>query len=683
MRAGFDNIYSILNAMCGIAKFAVAFVMVGATCCLAATPDDIDFRARLISATPTYHMGEALEVEVSYASQSEKKFHGSFCGLRPQFTAVRPQITPTDGVLDLRALRRGRVFAGNNLCAVGYLGILPNRQQLDLSEWYRFQKPGHYSVTFTSTEVSRVKSAGEGGGFGQLTLESNPVDFDILPADPAWVATEISDIEQELNAATNDGQRGVAVHRLALLDTPTSVQALVRLYLASGETGESWIYDSALHDSSQIDVIIPLLRAALSDPTIETPADLPQWLADLQTRRQLGIIPPYPNDDAGQQKAKEEWKARSGVRENYFSQDNALLAASIGQRSGSRKAAATYQVWLDSTQINATTPQSRETLMRLQSDVLAMVNDLDRDRQVQFLVSAWKTMPHEQLLPLVRQLALESLNHPPGYGTHDAIRLWCEDLPADCSAAIIRNITETNAKMDRNIVLMMPESEHSELDTMLEAQLKGPLTYSNWNQLQSAAAIALRAGSRSLVPAVEALLDQSAGILGCGENIQGDLIGYLFRVAPKDAEKRLAAALESTNKSCGVQMLRTLHSDRPSDDIIPIATKALNSPNLVTATWTALYLEDHGDASAKDALWRRLEALWAAWSGKPSQSTDQALGSATGPDAEAANLEQALASALAHGTNWELTTGEISRLHDGCHTQMCRDIADGKGSVNF
>src|SRR5690348_1767599 len=237
--------------MHGIAKFAIVFVLVRAACCLAADTDDIEFQAHLINTTQTYHMGEPIEIEISYSSQSEKKYHGSFCGPQPEFTAITPQITPTDGVLDLRNLRRDRGFGGEALCGIGYVWPQPTPRQLDLSEWYRFQKPGHYSVTFTSTEVSQVKTAAEGGGFEHLTLESNPVDFDILPTDPAWVAAEISNIDQQLDTATNEGQRGVALRRLALLDTPTSVQILVRLYLASGKTGDSWIYNSALHDSSQ------------------------------------------------------------------------------------------------------------------------------------------------------------------------------------------------------------------------------------------------------------------------------------------------------------------------------------------------------------------------------------------------------------------------------------------------
>lgn len=667
-----------------IIQFAVVLVLLlAAQAVQGANPDDIEFRARLTKATPTYHMGEPIEVEMSYSSQSEKKYHGSFFGPAPEFAAVKLQITPTDGVLDLAELRRYRGFAGDVLGSEVYVGAQPNTQQLDLSEWYRFQKPGHYWVTFASTEVSRVKSAEEGGGFEHLTLESNPVEFDILPADPAWVAAQMSSIAQELNTATDPGQRGEAVRRLGLLDTPESVQALVRLCVASAKAGESWIYDSPLRDSSQADVIIPLLLATLSDPTIETPEDLPGLLADLQTRKQLGIRAAYPNDQAGQQKAKDDWEARSKVRDNYLAQDNALLAASIARRSGAERAAAIYQVWFDFTQLNAATAQAPETLARLQSNVLAVANDLDRDRQVQFLILAWKTMPHEQLLPMVRQLAVDSLNRPPGYDNHDAIRLWCEGSPADCNAAILQNVIDTNAKTDRNIILMMPEGEHPELDELLETQLKGLLIYSNWNQLQRTAAVALRAGSRDLVPAVDAFLDRCGGSSGCPEGVQGDLIGYLFRVAPEDAGKRLAAALQDTNNSSGTQMLRTLHLDRPSDGVIPIAVKALDSANLSTAQWAALYLAEHAPASVEDALWQRLEVLWTAWRGKASELPDHATGLTPESDGQAANLEQALASALAHGTNWKLSTGEVSRLHDGCRTQMCRDIADGKGWSNI
>jgi len=46
-------------------------------------------------------------------------------------------------------------------------------------------------------------------------------------------------------------------------------------------------------------------------------------------------------------------------------------------------------------------------------------------------------------------------------------------------------------------------------------------------------------------------------------------------------------------------------------------------------------------------------------------------------------LEQALVSALVRGANWKLTPGEQERLQEGCLTEKCRDIADGKMSLGF
>jgi hypothetical protein len=646
-------------------------------------PDDVEFRVRLVKDTRVYHMGESIELEISYSSQIEKKYYGSFSGPTPESIAVTPHVTPSDGVLDLRELRRDRGMAGSFLGSAGYVGPQPNTQQLNLCQWYRFQKPGHYSVIVTSTEVSRLKSTEEGGGREPLTLVSSPVDLDILPADPAWVTGELSNIEQALNTARNAGERVLALQRLALLDTPASVQRLVQLYLVNSIGGEDWILDSGLRDSSQIDVIIPLLEAALSDPAANIPTSLPELLAYLQTRRELGVMPAYPSDPAKQQKWTEEWERRSKVRDKYLARAGALLSASIERRSGPQRATATYQAWYYADQMNATKPLAPEERSRLQSNVLAVANDLDHAQQVQFVVLAWQTMAHEQLLPLIRRLAKDSINHPADYDNHEAIQRWCEGWSEECNAAILQGVLESNAKVDKNVVLLMSEAEHPELDKMLETKLEDPAMLYDFFQSQRTAAVILRAGSHNIVSAVDSFLDQVAGKRGCDGETQGDLLGYLFRAAPEDGGNRLSAKLQNKNDSCGSQVLRTLHSVHPSNDLIPIVTKALDSPNFADAQLAALYLGEHGPASTEDALWRRLEALWSLWQGRSSDLPDEMMGVGTDEKAETAMLERALASALSRAKNWKLSPAELDRLHSGCLTQPCRDIAEGKMSLGL
>jgi hypothetical protein len=231
---------------------------------------------------------------------------------------------------------------------------------------------------------------------------------------------------------------------------------------------------------------------------------------------------------------------------------------------------------------------------------------------------------------------------------------------------------------------MMPEAEHPELDEVLETQLKDPAVLRDLVQSQRLAAVALRAGSRNLVSPVDSFLDQYKWGHGCDGETVGNLLGYLLRVAPEDARRRLKAELQKTDGSCGSEVLRILHSFRPSDDVIPVVTDALDSPNFAVAQTAALYLAAHGPASSEDAIWRRLEALWDEWQATPSDLPDEMM--AVVPDkraAQASMLERALASALSHAVNWKLGSAELDRLRSGCLTKTCRDIADGRLSLNL
>src|ERR1700693_5250267 len=145
--------------------FLVILVGLWATSALSgANPDDIEFKIRFFWGKSFFHIGEPIEIEISYSSQIEKKYLGSWTSPSPGLEGVTPTLTPTDGVLDLRAVRDYMGFAGSILSGTGFLGSQPVIQRLNLGDWYRFQKPGHYAVTVQSGEVSRAKGGEEVGG---------------------------------------------------------------------------------------------------------------------------------------------------------------------------------------------------------------------------------------------------------------------------------------------------------------------------------------------------------------------------------------------------------------------------------------------------------------------------------------------------------------------------------------
>src|SRR5258708_565094 len=119
-------------------------------------PDDLEFGIRFIRNSVTYHVGESIEVEILYSSKAENKYRGSWTGPRPELENIKLRITPVEEVTDLRDLSRG--FAGSILSGMGHVTTEPVTERLDLNDWYCFRKPGHYSLTITSNEVSRVKT---------------------------------------------------------------------------------------------------------------------------------------------------------------------------------------------------------------------------------------------------------------------------------------------------------------------------------------------------------------------------------------------------------------------------------------------------------------------------------------------------------------------------------------------
>jgi hypothetical protein len=668
---------SIIKAMrrTAILSTVIFFGFAGTLWCV--NPDDLKFELRLTSEVRVFHAGESIPLEMAFSSESDKKYYGSFSNPIPEMAGQEPEVTPADGFVHLKDLREG--FAGSILSSDGYLTPKPHTLQLDLSGWFRFTKSGHYLVRMKARNISRIRSTEEGGGREPLTLESNAIEFDIVAEDPAWAATELEKIEEELSArVVNTPEWNAALTRLSRLDTPASVRRLAQMHLSGPESSNRWQVDNGLRYSTQLDVVIPLLVAALADPSAHLPNGIADLLAGLETRKEMGVLPRYTGNAAQEQEFRAKLDERRKVRDRYFQQANDLLLASLEKRPGPQRAEAIFQAWSNAEMLNSSNGVSPETLARLRASVLAFQDDLPPAMQYALAFTGWQTLPHAQLLPLVRKLGKESLN-----GTqvrYDALQRWCEAAPDECSAAIIDLYLEAPPKPYSAIILLLPEAEHAELDDLLARQLHDGAANSPAQESQSVAAMVLRAGSRQLVPKVTEMLDK--GPVGeasfCGA--RADLLGYLFRFTPKQAAKRLNSELQSAKNGCGAELLRMLHNHRYSDDELPAALAALNAPNVTTAGYAALFLQEHGPSSVEEALWRRLELFRSAWHAR-SAEVKAAIGET--PQAEAAKFEQALASALTHARNWKLSPGEIERLRQGCLTDQCRDIADGKMALGL
>jgi hypothetical protein len=514
----------------------------------------------------------------------------------------------------------------------------------------------------------------------------------VVTADPSWSAAEFAEIERVLDHSENQQERNTALHHLAILDTPASVKKLAELYLSPGPEGDpsGYVY-RGLNNSSHVDLMIALLESSLSDPARNPHGVGADLVAEFQVRKELGIPPRYPDNAARIGEWTQKLEERRKVYESYFARANKLLLASLERRTGPERVAAIYEAWNNAERQNAGKPGTPEILARLRADVLASAKELQPGQQIQFLFSEWPIVSHEQLRPVVESLATDRREDAEVWRSQ-AYQFWCQDWPRECSAAIVAGAMRAETKLNRNEVLLLPEAERQELDATLEEQLGNAEPPKDWVGQQRMAALVLRAGSRGLRPAVDAYLDRSRANEGYSCESKADLIGYLFRFAAADAAKRALEEARAEKGNCGTELFRTLHQVRYTDELIPVAVKALDSANLGTAGTAALFLGVHGPASVEENLWRRLVALREAWRERAGELRGVETTIFEGGIREQAAqlerrqtalLEQELASGLVTSANWKLTSEERERLYEGCLTEKCRDIADGKMSLNL
>jgi hypothetical protein len=646
-------------------------------------PDDIEFRIRFVRNCSGYHTGESIDVEISYSSQADKKYHGRWTSSTPMFGSETLQISPMKGVVDVRDFIRG--WAGSSIGTEGYLSAEPHTQRLNLSEWYRFQKPGQYSLSVTSKSVSRVRGAEEGGGEEPLTLDSNALEFDILPADASWSATELAEIERVVDHSEDPQERYPALHRLAILDTPASVRKLTQLYFSRGPQGDpsTFVYQG-LNNSTQTDLVIELLESSLSDAKRNPWGVGADLLAEFRVRKELGAFPRHPDNPEKETEWQQLIEERNRAYEKDFAKANALPLASLERRTGPERTAAIYEAWNNAERENGQKPGVvPEVLSRLRAEVVALALELTPGHRVQILYSLWPILSHGELKPIVLSLA-DLRSKEDSFSLDEGYKFWCEGWPRDCGAVILSDALHPGALTSKNAVFLVAEGEHPELDEILSARLRDPeMLLDSWES-QRTAAVVLRAGSQKLHPAVDELLDKYTARPQYGCLVDAYLTGYLFRVAPADGTKRLSEETQNEKGSCGTELFRTLHQVRYTDELIPLAVKALDSPNLQTAGTAALFLGAHGPVSAEVALWGKLDALRKTWGERAAElraAETRILDS--GVQGQTARLEQELASALMNGVNWKLTSEEKERLREGCLTEKCRDIADGKMSFGL
>jgi hypothetical protein len=634
-------------------------------------PQDISFAVRLAGDRKQFRLGEIIPLEMSFASSRAKAYRmdAATYDRSGRLDIDQFHIDPETGFVD--PMRENLGFMGGGLRIYPELAAKPRLITYEINEWFRFDQPGKYRLYLTSPRVSRIGNKEESAA---ITLTSNAVEFEIIPAEKEWQARELQRVVKLLDApppkeSLPPTERRSACRALRFLGSRAATLELVSRYGApDSECG--FEYSVGLLGSPHREYALEMMEARLAAP--DQPVSV-EWLY-VMTRLSMAsgtdaLGKPTSND--GRQ-WREYWRRYQDLYGRFQEKYAALLAQSIQQKTGRAKAV------------------SVNTLLDLKwdrtklPDVATYFNDLPRQQQLQLLEHRWKQIAGESMLPTLRRLYGRSPDKSEGGNAGEnyevseinalALRRIYELAPEEGRRLILAEMRRPSPRAGRQgsgglALTILPDETLPELDSVfMENFEKG-------ENSETHSALIERYGSPNLFPRVRALLDEQVGKMACFE--QSRLLAYCLRVDPSGTEDLIRRALAARGKDdtrCYTNVFREVGGLRASQELEKLAIEFLGDPDPEVVIDAAVMLGQSGSAGAEEPLWRRFEQWNREWRGRERElkvdfHDDNPIRYQTG-------IEQALRMALGNSPAWLADSKMLERLKRLCLTQNERQQVD-------
>lgn len=294
----------------------------------AQNPPDIHFKLQAVKNPPIYHMGESIDLELSFSTNSGDKYvltntpeerEGS---LIPESFRISPFSGGFDPHDNTPILSQGSV--GSFLSSETLLTAEPVVRHAELNSWFRFTKPGLYRIQAHSERVSSAHAPPLPPGHNSvIPVDSNSVEITILPADPAWTAAEFGAAKEILDSNSTSNEKFAAIRRLCELDTAETASELARLYLSPNFIANRSMLHRCLLESSFHPIIIPILEASLHRRESSPGMDSLWLLAELvlEEEDKAHPLPPSNGGDSASEAAFKNRSARLSTLVKQYTQE--------------------------------------------------------------------------------------------------------------------------------------------------------------------------------------------------------------------------------------------------------------------------------------------------------------------------------------------------------------------------
>jgi hypothetical protein len=626
-------------------------------------PPDVSFTVRFADAKSKFQQGELIRLELAFASSKPDAFSIDSAGYdrsgRLDIDAYL--LDPTDGVTDplkdyfesVDWSMMGGLRGNPTLTAKPYL------IQSELNEWHRFDKPGKFRLYVVSGRLIR------GTNFNwerKLSLTSNLLEFEIVPATPPWATQTVLDAVKVIDGKGDQESRRAACRTLRFLNTQAAARELIQRFGFGDETCE-YQYQFGLYGSPERTFIVSEMERQLDAPDHPITGAFIWTLAfSAWALTNPPPLPPYPVDDEAKQASWQLLRAqRRDAMKSLEDKYEQRLAVAVSRKVGPALAISLTTIFGNAADV----PPTAEVQARLAS----VFFDLPPDRQASLLEYNWQRLASPAMLPVLRKV----YENPPRTDWRDlrslALRRLYELAPDEGRLLILDELRRPQPRVELSVLSMLPDQALPALEqTWAERAVDDGR---NFSERAMQADLLARYGTDAVLPKLRSAFSRSVGQIECP--IQTPILAYFLRTDEPFGVQMLAQAMAAREKNaCFRWQLEALIHQPMSRPVEKVVLARLDDEEVEVAVEAAKTAGKFGSARAEARLWQRLTELQQQWKGREPEFQTR---SGNDPFSEPRRLESALLEALATSPSWLADKESLTRMLALCISR------DGRRSV--
>jgi hypothetical protein len=611
---------------------------------------EVHAQLKLADNKTTFKIGEPIRVVLELTAERDGYLADSTYD-QSESSTDQLTVTPEAGVSHWRRESFGGGYP-RDYFTIEKLSATPIKIQFELNDSIRFERPGRYTVRYTTRRARPSSSAHD--YLPPIPLTTNEVSFDVQAMSDAEEEQEVKRIAGLIDGAHDWQTQSKFARELAFLTGDSATREKVRRFFsAQGTVPGNYFGEihSGLYIARNRALVLQLLEKAMRDPSTQVESSLLSTLTSLRfLEENLGLGKPVtistfgPNADP----------RVVAIEESYIRE----LAAGLGKRAGKAQTVTAMTVLTHLPK----DPKAAEPLLAESKQILLeQFESLSVFGHEYLLEQYWNVLRDPSLIPVLKKLlaSTDSMSK----GIHKTVLKRLIDLsPDEARPYVIAEINDPMSMVDPEILGSLPDKTLPEVDQPLLSQLrtmaKGDMRMEL--EFKQKTALAVRYATSSIYPDLMATYTENLKHLTISS--RAALLAYLAKQNEREALPLIEQQLEELPVNQEFSFLPELTSLYYSDGIAAILRKRVESDQPEVASTTAYLLAKYGDAGDRKILEARLERWRKEWGARQLEADTNQQG----------RIEVELVLGLNRAKDGPIAPERVKELQQSCISKMCK-----------